>query len=400
MDNATAPRAIDPNRFREVLGSYPTGVAVVTAMDAQGAPIGMVVGTFTSVSLEPPLVAFLPMKSSRTFDLMRKSPSFCINVLAADQEPICRKLAAPGENKFASIPWHASPAGNPVIDGVVSWIDCTYDNIIEAGDHYIVLGAVLDMNLERNTTPLLFFQRGYGGFSTGPLVAAAERDTLQAVGLAEAVREEIETLAARLSAECALLASTGRDSVYVAVANYSLNRRGSSRLGFHVPIVPPMGALFVGQPGSPDDETWLSRLGRCDESVREAARERLARVRERGWSICLCNGHEKADLEEGIELYTNPHRTPEQERRLLALVQATSALHEPAEILDDQRYDVLHISAPVHDADGQVALVVRLSELPRGMDGRLIRDCAKRLQETAAAIGRRITPLRRKAAGG
>jgi flavin reductase (DIM6/NTAB) family NADH-FMN oxidoreductase RutF len=271
MDNATAPRAIDPNRFREVLGSYPTGVAVVTAMDAQGAPIGMVVGTFTSVSLEPPLVAFLPMKSSRTFDLMRKSPSFCINVLAADQEPICRKLAAPGENKFASIPWHASPAGNPVIDGVVSWIDCTYDNIIEAGDHYIVLGAVLDMNLERNTTPLLFFQRGYGGFSTGPLVAAAERDTLQAVGLAEAAREEIETLAARLSAECALLASTGRDSVYVAVANYSLNRRGSSRLGFHVPIVPPMGALFVGQPGSPDDETWLSRLGRCDESVREAA---------------------------------------------------------------------------------------------------------------------------------
>jgi len=120
---------IDNEHFRTVLGNYPTGVAVVTGLDVDRSPLGMVVGTFTSVSLDPPLVAFLPMKSSRTFKSLREaSQTFCINILAADQEPICRTIASPIEKKFESVSWHASPSGNPVINGVVAWIDCEYAN--------------------------------------------------------------------------------------------------------------------------------------------------------------------------------------------------------------------------------------------------------------------------------
>src|SRR5690606_14707737 len=87
---AQTDHRIDNDRFRSVLGSYPTGVAVVTGIDKQGEPIGMVVGTFTSVSIDPPLVAFLPMKTSRTFQILREdSDTFCINILAADQENVC-----------------------------------------------------------------------------------------------------------------------------------------------------------------------------------------------------------------------------------------------------------------------------------------------------------------------
>lgn len=165
--------AIDSDRFRAVLGSYPTGVAIVTSRDALGAPLGMVVGTFTSVSLDPPLVAFLPMKSSRTFEIMRASSStFCVNVLAADQEDTCNTFAAAGRDKFAGLPWRPSPKGNPVIDGAVAWIDCEYANVVDGGDHYIVLGGVVAMQLERDTPALLYFQRCYGYFVTNPVVGS------------------------------------------------------------------------------------------------------------------------------------------------------------------------------------------------------------------------------------
>ena len=87
----------DSKRFRQVLGHYPTGVTVVTAVDADGQPAGMAVGSFTSVSLDPPLVAFLPDKSSTSFPRIRRASSFCVNVLSAEQENVCRAFAAKGQ---------------------------------------------------------------------------------------------------------------------------------------------------------------------------------------------------------------------------------------------------------------------------------------------------------------
>ncbi|MET0521337.1 MAG: flavin reductase family protein, partial [Jiangellaceae bacterium] len=118
------PTIITAPRFRDVLGHFPTGVVVVTAMAPSGGPVGMAVGSFTSVSLDPPLVAFLPDRASSTFPHIRGAASFCINVLAADQEDVCRAFALRGADKFRDVSWSPSPSGTPVLDGVVAWIDC------------------------------------------------------------------------------------------------------------------------------------------------------------------------------------------------------------------------------------------------------------------------------------
>lgn len=384
---ASTDHRIDNDRFRSVLGSYPTGVAVVTGLDTQGEPIGMVVGTFTSVSIDPPLVAFLPMKTSRTFQNLREaSDGFCINILAADQENVCRTLASPGEQKFASIAWHKSPGGNPIIDGVVAWIDCHYANVIEGGDHYIVLGSVQAMDRSRDTTPLLFFQRGYGRFSTGPMVIASERETLRYARLAEIAREEIEALACACQLECSLVAPVGNDAVYVAVADHSPERRASGRLGARVPVTPPLGTLFVGEPNALPQSSWLSRLGKASPETYDQALAKLERVRARGWSAALVGKLTSDELEQALVTYSNPERTPEQERHFLSCVATMFDLHEPEELRADTRYDVLQLSVPVRKAGGEVVLALRLGALPAQLPGSTLHDYLQRLQSTASRI--------------
>lgn len=165
-DAAMTPApGFDSATFRRVLGHYPTGVCVVTATDVDGQPVGMVVGSFTSVSLNPPLVAFLPGKTSQSWPRLAAIGRFCVNILAADQLPLCRQIAGPGPDKFAGIAHRVSAGGSPILDDVVAWIDCTLDAVHEAGDHYIVLGRVQALEVERPERPLLFFQGSYGAFS-------------------------------------------------------------------------------------------------------------------------------------------------------------------------------------------------------------------------------------------
>lgn len=156
---------IDSATFRRVLGHYPTGVCVVTAAGEDGAPVGMVVGSFTSVSLDPPLVAFFPAKSSGSWPRIERVGRFCVNVLASDQQGLCRQIASPGPDKFAGVSHRVSGNGSPILDGVVAWIDCTLHAVHEAGDHYIALGRVAALEVERPDRPLLFFQGSYGEFA-------------------------------------------------------------------------------------------------------------------------------------------------------------------------------------------------------------------------------------------
>lgn len=151
--------------FRRVLGIYPTGVAVVTAIDPAGQPAGLAVGSFTSVSLDPPLVAFLPDKESSSFPRMRTARSFCVNVLAADQQDLCRRFAVSGGDKFDGVAWTPAPTGAPVLPGVAAWIDCWFHDISEAGDHYIVLGRVHQLGGETDVQPMVFSRGSLGVFS-------------------------------------------------------------------------------------------------------------------------------------------------------------------------------------------------------------------------------------------
>ncbi|MCK9247208.1 MAG: flavin reductase family protein [Anaerolineaceae bacterium] len=156
---------IDPSRFRKVLGHYPTGVCAITAVDPEGNIAGMAVGSFTSVSLNPPLVAFLPDRSSTSWPKIERAGKFCVNVLSAKQLDVCRRLASKAENKFEGLDYYLSKNGSPIIKDVVAWIDCDLERVDEAGDHYIVLGAVRDLQIESGNGSLLFSHGEYGGFS-------------------------------------------------------------------------------------------------------------------------------------------------------------------------------------------------------------------------------------------
>jgi 3-hydroxy-9,10-secoandrosta-1,3,5(10)-triene-9,17-dione monooxygenase reductase component len=154
----------DSARFRQVLGHFPTGVTVITAMSDSG-PVGLAVGSFTSVSLEPPLVAFCPGTTSTSWPKIEPGGVFCVNVLAEDQEDVCRIFAGKGDDKFETIGWKPSSLGSPIIEDVLAWIDCRIDAVHEAGDHFIVLGLVDDMAIGRESAgPLVFYRAGYGRF--------------------------------------------------------------------------------------------------------------------------------------------------------------------------------------------------------------------------------------------
>lgn len=153
--------AIDPKDFRKVLSYYPTGVCVVAAVEAGGERVGVAVGSFMSVSLNPTLVGFLPDKSSTSWPRIEKIGRFCVNVLAEDQEWICRRFATSGGDKFAGISHRLSDGGQPILDDVVAWIDCTLNDVHDAGDHVIVLGEVQALSIEKECQPLLFLRGGY-----------------------------------------------------------------------------------------------------------------------------------------------------------------------------------------------------------------------------------------------
>jgi flavin reductase (DIM6/NTAB) family NADH-FMN oxidoreductase RutF len=157
--------SIDSARFRQVLGSYPTGVCAVTALGEDGKPIGMVVGTFTSVSLDPPLVGFLPDKNSSSWPLIEKAGRFCVNVLGSDQVGVCRQIAAKGPDKFAGLEYSVSMHNLPVIANSIAQIECHLHSVTDAGDHWFVLGQILHLDIIRDEDPMLFHRGRYGGFA-------------------------------------------------------------------------------------------------------------------------------------------------------------------------------------------------------------------------------------------
>ncbi len=150
-------------QFRQVLGHFPTGVVIVTAL-ADGAPVGLSVNSFTAVSLDPPLVAFCAARRSGSWALIRPSGGFCVNVLAEDQEAVSRVFATPGADRFQSLGWTLSPSGSPQIHGSLAWIDCTVEAVHPGGDHEICVGRVGALGVERGDGPLVFYRGGYGRF--------------------------------------------------------------------------------------------------------------------------------------------------------------------------------------------------------------------------------------------
>ena len=151
----TAARGVTPERLRHVMRHFPTGVAVVSAVSEEG-PLGLAVGSFVSVSLEPPLVGFFVGRTSTTWPRIEPLGRFCVNVLGEDDEDISRAFAASGGDKFGGVAWRESPHGSPILDGALAWFDCATHEVSEAGDHLFVLADVLEASAQSGGRPLIF----------------------------------------------------------------------------------------------------------------------------------------------------------------------------------------------------------------------------------------------------
>jgi 3-hydroxy-9,10-secoandrosta-1,3,5(10)-triene-9,17-dione monooxygenase reductase component len=155
-----ATMTVDANAYRKVLGHFCTGVTVVAAMGPEE-PVGFACQSFAALSLDPPLVLFCPGKGSRTWPLIEAAGSFCVNVLAHDQQDVSAVFGRAGADKFSSVTWSPAPSGAPVLDGVLAWIDCTIERVLDGGDHHIVVGRVTTLAETAGIRPLLFYRGAY-----------------------------------------------------------------------------------------------------------------------------------------------------------------------------------------------------------------------------------------------
>ncbi len=154
------PAPIDEATFRRACAQFATGIAVATVCDAAGAPHGLTVNSFTSVSLKPPLVLICVDYSSTVLPLFRASRHYGVSVLTESQQAISAKFARRGEDRFDGVAWSAGGAGVPLIEGALAQFECAVRQVVEAGDHAVLIGEVVRAEYAGGS-PLLYFGSGY-----------------------------------------------------------------------------------------------------------------------------------------------------------------------------------------------------------------------------------------------
>lgn len=153
-------QTLDPLELRRVFGAFPTGVTAIAAL-SDGEPVGIAASSFTSVSLDPPIVSICVAHSSTTWPALRRAERLGVSVLGAHQEWVCRRLSARGGDRFAMLRWRSTCNGAVLLDGASAWLDCGIHREIPAGDHDIVLLRVYDLDAYSGVAPLVFHDSRY-----------------------------------------------------------------------------------------------------------------------------------------------------------------------------------------------------------------------------------------------
>jgi flavin reductase (DIM6/NTAB) family NADH-FMN oxidoreductase RutF len=151
----------DARTFRDALGCFATGVTIITAMGPDGTPIGLTANSFTSVSLDPPLLLVCVANTASSAPILQNAERFAVNVLQIGQQPTSNRFAGKGEDRFANTPWEVGEFGTPVLTGSLSSFECARDALHDGGDHFILVGRVLKAMFEPRRDPLLYFRGKY-----------------------------------------------------------------------------------------------------------------------------------------------------------------------------------------------------------------------------------------------
>ncbi|HXH03548.1 MAG TPA: flavin reductase family protein [Candidatus Competibacteraceae bacterium] len=168
---------LDPRELRKALGAFVTGVTVVTTLDSDGTPRGFTANSFTSVSLDPPLILVCVGKHASSHGVFVKTTRFAVNILAETQKSISSTFAAKAPDKFAGVAWRHGRTGSPLLADVAAWLDCEMHEVIEVGDHAILFGRVVDFGYQ-SSTPLGYCRGNYLTFGLEQeALNAASHDT-------------------------------------------------------------------------------------------------------------------------------------------------------------------------------------------------------------------------------
>jgi flavin reductase (DIM6/NTAB) family NADH-FMN oxidoreductase RutF len=159
---------LDPHTLRTAFGAFPSGVVAVAAQ-VRGQLTGIAASSFTSVSLDPPLVSFSVATTSNTWPLLREADHLGVSVLADHHDAICRQLAGPTDQRFAGLPFRSTEGGAVLLDEAVATFDCSIDQEIEAGDHLIVVLALHQVSDGGGGSPLVFHRSGFKKLSADDL---------------------------------------------------------------------------------------------------------------------------------------------------------------------------------------------------------------------------------------
>lgn len=387
---------IDPYHMRGVLGRLPTAVVVVTAIGPDGAPVGMTVGTFNSVSLDPPMVGFMPDKKSSTWPIIRESGSFCANVLSDRQEDVCRRFARKNEERFVDTNWFPGPSGSPILAGATAWIDCDLAAVHDAGDHHIALGRVNALEVQNTHLPLVFLQGAYGRIASLSFTAW-DRTILKPMRLADIARADMEQLASSLGRECILSAVVEEEVVMLANADAAGSGRVPTRVGQRLPLASPLAGIFLAWSSPELQRQWIEQVtGGGGEPVRERLTSMLSTIRDRGYSVAT--GRELHVQIEAV-LRASTDRRPEDAPGLIAPEEQFAHV-EPASLDQAPGREARSLAVPVFGPDGAVLLTLGLHRLPPSLTSDGVTSMAARARQAARRIEVKLAELHLAEAGG
>jgi flavin reductase (DIM6/NTAB) family NADH-FMN oxidoreductase RutF len=143
-EGMTSANELDVAEFRKALGAFVTGVTVVTTRSREGTPRGVTANSFTSVSLHPPLILVCLARSAKSHQVFTETEEFAVSILSKEQREISSRFASSNPDKFADVDWHTSVTGSPIIRHSSAWMDCVKHDMVDAGDHTILIGRVRD----------------------------------------------------------------------------------------------------------------------------------------------------------------------------------------------------------------------------------------------------------------
>lgn len=369
---------VGTDTFRRVLGYYPTGVALITSRLHDETPVAMVVGTFSSISLDPPLVGFMPDRYSSSWPLIREARRFCVNVLSARQENVCRAFVRKEETRWAEHCPTDSEFANPRLDGAVLWVECEIDSVLPAGDHEVVLGRVLALDVAEDAgLPLIFLRGGYGAPALPSIQLEASEYGSQ-LRLADLVRSEMERVSEDLSLECQVAARVDHSVVVLATAGIRQGAASTTTVGETFPLAAPFGPLFVAWETEAAQQQWLDRGRRLTGVANtELLQDELRAVRNLGYQV-TSSGTPANRFERLFDARRGLIGDAEALRKTYARGLDPGLMSSASELTA-----VSSMAAPATDRDGRVALVLRLVGFTGDETPDRLAVCRDRLLEAA-----------------